>query len=121
MPTVSSTDVQELEGIEKLQASDDVQEMSLVDIYENVYTNEDIIIVIDAIDEARIRKGLSSIKAKRNAKLKESNLPTEDLTLEFVKHEDAELAKQNRVRLQIFMKAKPTVKIHKLEVADGEL
>lgn len=97
------------------------QEFTLVELYDKICTEDDIFIVIDAVEESRVRKGLSSIKAKRNAKLKDNNLPTDDSTLEFIKHEDEELAKTNRIKLQIFMKKKPTITIHKLEVADGEI
>lgn len=97
------------------------QELTLVELYDKICIEEDIFIVIDAVEEQRIRKGLSSVKAKRNQKLKDSKLPPDDANLEFKRHEDEELAKQNRVRLQIFMKKKPTITVHKLEVADGEL
>lgn len=119
MPTIDPYELDKLgDGVEKVK--DAAQEMTLVEIYDKICTDEDIIIVIDAVDEPRVRKGLSSIKAKRNAKLRDSNLPTDDAQLEFVRHEDKDIPKE-RVKLQIFMRKKPTVTIHSLQVADGEL
>lgn len=104
-----------------ISVAPEAEELSLTDLYDRVCIDEDIIITIDAIEEPRVRRGLSSIKAKRNAKLRENNLPTDDVTLEFVTHTSEELQKQHRVKLQIYMKRKPTITIHNLQVADGEL
>lgn len=97
---------------------DGTAEMTLQDIYKQLILKEDIIIIIDAIDETRVRKGLSSIKAKENAKLRDNDLPTDSTTLEYIVHSDDELKKQKRIKLQIFLKQRPTVKIHKMIVAD---
>lgn len=120
MPTVNPGETVPVDDLEALPSAG-TQELTLVELYDKICEEEDIFIVIDAIEESRIRKGLSSVKAKRNSKLKESDLPIDDSVLEFKKHEDEELAKVNRVRLQIYIKRKPTITIHKLDVATGEL
>lgn len=106
------------DGVVETVDTSDVMEMTLQDIYKQLILQEDIIIIIDAVDEPRVRKGLSSIKAKENAKLRDNNLPTDNSTLEFKVHVDEELKKSGRVRLQMFLKDKPTVKVHKLIVSD---
>lgn len=107
-----------LEDISTDVEGDGTAEMTLQDIYKQLILKEDIIIIIDAIDEIRVRKGLSSIKAKENAKLRDNDLPTDNTTLEYIVHSDDELKKQKRIKLQIFLKQKATVKIHKMIVAD---
>lgn len=102
--------------------TNDTQELSLAEIYDRIYADEDIIIVIDAVEETRVRKGLSSIKAKRNSKLKDNDLPTDDSVLEFktITTAEGEIPK-GTVKLQIYLKRKPTVTVHSLIVADKEL
>lgn len=97
---------------------DTTQEMGLKELYEKLLLEEDIIVVIDKVDETRVRKGLSSIKAKQNAKFKDSGLPTEDSTIEFKVHEDYKV--NGRVKLQIYLKQKATVKVHALIIPDDE-
>ena len=77
--------------------------------------------MIDAIDEPRVRKQLSALKAKENAKLKSADIPTDGKTLEFVVHEDKALEELKQVKLQVYLRDKPTVKLHKIIIANGSL
>lgn len=90
----------------------DSGEFTLHSIWRTLSERNDIIIVIDAADELRVRKQLSALKAKDNQKLKSANLPTDNSMLEFIKHEDKHLEAEKKLKLQIILKAKPTVQLH---------
>lgn len=108
----------DLEDLTSLPDNNDAEsgEFTIQSLWSSISKNGDIIIIIDRVDEARLRKQLSSIKAKENAKIKSAGLHPDDTTLEFIEHKDETLDK-NQVKLQIFLKQKPTVKIHKIIVA----
>lgn len=94
----------------------DSGEFTLASIWRELSDRGDIIIVIDIVDEPRVRKQLSALKAKENAKLKSADIPPDDKTLEFAIHEDRVLKEQGQVKIQIYLKSKPTVKLHKFIV-----
>lgn len=96
------------------QEQGDEDEMSIADIYKQLTIHEDIILIVDKRDEAKIRKGLSAIKAKEIAKLKESNVPHDDVTLEFSKHPPIPGMIEGQLKLQIYLKRKASVKVHKI-------
>ena len=96
------------------------QELTLQDLYEQICRDEDIIITIDAIEESRVRKGLSSIKSKYNSKLKDNNLPIDTSTLEFIVHDSPADKAQGRVRLQIYLKKAATIKVHSIIVPEED-
>lgn len=125
MPTVDDItdlppDVEDpMKEVESIPVQE-AEEMTLQDIFKRVMLEEDIFLIIDAVEELRLRKGLSKIKHDYNAKLRDNNLEPEDANLEFKVHEDTALPK-NQVKIQIYLKKKPTITVHKLQVADGEL
>jgi len=90
-------------------------EFTLASLWQNICETEDIIIVIDKVDEPRVRKQLSSLKAKENAKMKSAGIRPDDTTLEFIEHKD--FPEKDKIKLQIILKHKPTIKIHKLIIA----
>lgn len=108
--------LEELEDLTLLE--DEANEVSLSDLYNQVYAANELIIIIDRVDEARVRKGLSSIKAKQNAKLASAGLPKDDATLDFIsiEHED-----KNKSKLKIILTGKKKVKIYATIVPDEEL
>ncbi len=105
----------ELESLEDIA---DEAEVSLQKLYDEVYKHGDLIIIIDKVDEPRVRKGLSSIKAKIAQKMKTAGFKPEESTLEFHVHEYKE---EDKVKLQIVLKQKPVVKIHRIIVPDESL
>ena len=90
-------------------------EFTLASLWNSICDKEDIIIVIDRVDEPRVRKQLSSLKAKENAKMKSAGIKPDDTTLEFIEHKD--YPEKDKIKLQIILKHKPTIKIHKLIIA----
>lgn len=100
-------------GLEPISEIKDDSEVSLQDLYDQVYKQGDLIIIIDKIDEARVRKGLSSIKAKLAQKMKSAGYQPDNATLEFIEHEYED---KSRTKLQIVFKQKPIIKIHKVIV-----
>lgn len=114
---------QELEDLASLGSDKpkdgDSGEFTIQALWRAVCDRKDIIVVIDKVDEPRLRRQLSTLKAKDNAKLKSADIPTDDSTLEFVLHKDSDLDIQNQVKLQIYLKEKPKVKLHKFIVPGG--
>jgi hypothetical protein len=109
-------------SFEDLLASDNLDnnntesgEFTLASLWNSICDKEDIIIVIDKVDELRVRKQLSSLKAKENAKLKSAGIRPDDTTLEFIEHKD--FTEKEKIKLQIILKHKPTVKVHKMIIA----
>lgn len=96
-------------------------EVTIHSIWAQVCKNNDIILVIDKVDLPKLRKQLSNIKSKENAKLKDAALPPDQSTLEFVLHKDEALEKTGQVKVQIFLKQQPAIKVHKMVVANGDL
>lgn len=115
MNTPVSQDNVELEPLTDIE---DEAEVSLQKLYDEVYKHGDLIIIIDKLDEQRVRKGLSSIKAKIAQKMKTAGYKPDEAILEFHVHEYED---PDKVKLQIVLKQKPTVKIHKFIVPDESL
>lgn len=92
----------------------DSGEFTIQSIWRVLSERGDIIIIIDAIDEPRLRKQLSALKAKDNAKLKSADIPTDDKTLEFIVHARDPIMSAEQIKLQIYLKERPKVKLHKL-------
>lgn len=101
--------------LESLDAIEDEAEVSLQKLYDEVYKHGDLIIIIDKVDESRVRKGLSSIKAKLAQKMKTAGYQPDDSVLEFIDHEYPE---KDKTKLQIVLKQKPKVKVHKVIVPE---
>jgi hypothetical protein len=110
-----TTGTQSHDQLEDLTAVEDETEVSMQAIYDEVYKHGELIIIIDRIDESRVRKGLSSIKAKQAQKMKSAGYQPENATLEFIEHEFED---KDKVKLQIVLKQKPTVKVHRVIVPE---
>lgn len=113
-----SNDITRLENVEPVstitsETSDEDDEMTLNEIYKQLYTYEDIILIVDRCDEQKIRKGLSAIKAKETAKFKDSGVPHDNMTLEFKVHPQMEGMTKEQIKLQIFFVKKGKVKVYK--------
>lgn len=88
-------------------------EYTVQSIWRTLSEKGDIIIIIDKVDEIRLRRQISSIKAKEHYKLREAGIPTDNDTIEFIIHKDKELDEKNLIKMQLFLKKKPTIKLHK--------
>lgn len=62
---------------------EDSAQMSLPDIYNQLLALNELIITIPAEEEQHLRKGLASVKAKQNQKLKDSGLRPDNATLSY--------------------------------------
>jgi len=107
------------EDLELLEAEGD--EMALEDIWKKLSIHEDLIMIIDKSDEPRLRKGLSAMKSKETAKLRSAGLPIEPVNLEFVVHKAVEGMPPNVVKLQVFLKKRAVVRLHKIIIPNGGL
>jgi hypothetical protein len=58
-------------------------ELTYSEIFKQLLSKEDIIIVIGGEDLHRLRKGISGVKARDNAKLKSFDLPIEKFKIEY--------------------------------------
>jgi hypothetical protein len=99
----------------------DAAERSFQDIYKDLCIYKDVIYVIDAEDEQKLRKGLSQVKAKYTAKLKDAKLLEEPQMLEFIVHpaNPAVQLPKGQIKIQIVLKPQQTVKIHQTIVPSG--
>lgn len=99
-------------------------ELTLQELYRQVVLSGDLIIVIDTISLPLIRKGISNLKSRETAKLKSAQIPADDTVLEFIEHteiEGQEKLPRGQMKLQIVLKRKQAIKIHKMIIPDGEL
>lgn len=99
--------------VEELETIPANTEVTLQDLYDELYKQGELIIFIDKIDEGRVRKGLSAIKARLAAKLKDAGYKPDQSTLEFIEHEQEDPTK---CKLQIVLQKRPTVLVHKVIV-----
>lgn len=99
----------------------DGTDRSFQDIYKDLCIHKDIIFVIDAEDEQKLRKGLSQVKSKYTAKLKDAQLHEEPQMLEFIvhPHNDANPLPKGQIRIQIVLKAQQTVRVHRTIIPTG--
>lgn len=95
------------------------KQMTMPDLYSLLCQHDDIIIIVPGDEVHRIRKGISSLKSKQNAKLKDAGLPADDRRVEYkVLSKDV---KTHTVKLQIYFDGGPTVTVKEVIIPDGEL
>lgn len=104
--------------MEELSQESTEDEVSVDELWKQLQINEEIIVVIDRYDEARLRKKLSNKKAKQNAKFKDANLPPEDTVLDFEEIEKSEIEK-SQMCLRISLKKPESIKVYKLIIPEG--
>jgi len=113
------------EGNNDLISLDDIPDdeqtyMSYSDIYKELLTNEELILVIERGAEQVLRRRLTVLKAKDIAKMKDAGLAAEDSKLEFIIIEDEDIPK-SLIKLQIVLKARPRIRVYSMAVPDGSL
>jgi hypothetical protein len=96
---------------------------SIDDIYNFLLENEDIILVIDADQEEALRRGLTLVKARHQKKVQEQGLPPngESKQLAFRVIEEVKDTEPKQIRIQIWLKKRSNVKVHRMIVSDKEL
>lgn len=94
-------------------------EVTLEELYKQLLLHEDIFVEVGGESEHRIRKGISSIKAKGNAKLKAADLPIDKFKIEY--HVVSRDVQNETVKIRIRVTRPEVVMIKKLEVADKEM
>lgn len=103
-------------GLEETGGSSD---KSFHELYAQLTLQEEVILVIDAQDEQRVREGLSVVKARHVAKMKESNVKVPIQKLSFIKHEKNDDLPAGQIKLQIILGKPKTVKIHQIIIPTG--
>lgn len=110
-------------GLSSLEAEED---MSFAELYKTLTINEDIILVIDAESEESLRKGLTTLKYKTNKSAREAGISFDSRTLEFkvlpfTKEEELSIPDvESKLKVQVYLKAKSGVKVHKIVFTDKE-
>jgi hypothetical protein len=121
------TEQQEIDDSFVLEsATDEVEEQTLADIFKNVTINEDIILVIDAGAEEFLRRGLAAIKYKANKAARDAGVEVDQRSLEFKilawteveKHEDP--GWEGKSKVQVYLKSKQSIRVHRLTITDKE-
>ncbi len=90
-------------------------EVTIQELWKQLSLNSDIIIIIDKSDEFRIRNGISRLKSRENAKMKSAGIEGDSSTLEFILPKE-EMEDKNTVKMQIVLREKAKIKIHKMIV-----
>ena len=96
------------------------EEYSIADIYRDISLNGELIITIDVVEEIRLRRTLSVLKAKESAKLKENGLQPDDAKLEFIIIPDPKVPKGLR-KLHIVLKGSRKVKLYERIIPTDDL
>lgn len=93
--------------------------LTLNDIYIMLMEKEDITIEVASEWLHRIRKGVSTIKAKNNAKLKAAGLPTDGSRVEY-KIIESNLYNET-VKLKIWLVKPEAIPIHGIVISSSDL
>ena len=112
-----------MDDLEKVQitAPLEPEEFTISQIFADLLLSEgELIVVIPKLEDNKLRKGLSALKAKQNAKLRENGIEADGTKLEFIVIEDKALPKE-LVRLRILLKEPSTVRVYEKLIPDGEL
>lgn len=109
--------LQELEEELGIQPhEEDSTDKSFHEIYAELTMKEELILVIDAADEQRVREGISVVKSRHFAKMKESQVKLPNQKLTFIRHERTPDLPEGQIKLQIILGRPKTVKVHKVIV-----
>lgn len=101
-------------------------DQSFVTLYNSVLTNEDVIFVIDKEAEEALKKGLIAVKYKANKAAAYAETPTDKRSLEFqiVPWSKEELADpdyvEGKIKIQVWLKAKQSIRVHRIIITDKE-
>lgn len=116
-------EVVNLEDPQILDVLDDEPGTSIEDIYSFLLKNEDIILTIDAEQESELRRGLALVKHRHMNKLREAGIAPngESKQLGFRVVDRVPNTEPEQIRLQIWLKKRTSIKVHKMLVSDKEI
>ena len=96
------------------------------DLYKELLINEDMILIIDREEEEQMKQGLIAVKYKYNKAAKTADRPTDNRALTFVTlpfTEEEEMTMEDlsaKTKIQVYLKARATIRVHKLIITDKE-
>lgn len=105
-------------NIESLDDEADT-ELSLSDIYNKLQEYGELILTIPLEQEATLRKGLASVKAKQNAKIKEQGLQPDPSSLSYQTTSPGSAGKDS-VDVQITLAKRTSIKVLNISIPDKE-
>lgn len=121
-PSSSPKELRELKEfeVEELKDDDEAEDTAIVDIYKELLSEGELILTVNLIDEPKLRRTLTVIKARDMAKLKESGFQSDDSKLEFITVKDETLPR-GLVKVHIVMKQKPKIRVYGKQIPSGDL
>lgn len=91
--------------------------MSLADIYNRLLLHSELIFTIPADQEDTLRKGLASVKAKQNAKLREAGVRPDPATLSYI---TSKSDTEGAIDLHITLSKRTAINVIKVRKPDPE-
>lgn len=112
--------------IDEVHIVEDAAEYSYYDLYKMITQHSSIIIVVEAIDIERIKKGISNVKHKEKKRNTDAGIFPEDERVDYVQLPWTSSTEQQSygntaVKLQISLTTISTVPIKKIIIADNEV
>jgi hypothetical protein len=108
--------IQEIEEKPKAAEVTGSSDRTFHDLYSELLSKGEIIVIINGEDETRVRENLSVVKAKHMAKLKDNKIPVEPKKLQFIRHEGDIGLPKGQIKLTILLAEPKRIKIHKIIV-----
>lgn len=98
---------------------DENEETSLHDIWKQLTLSDELIVTIPKSEELTLRRGLATIKAKANAKLKDAGLEPDNKILKF----SVTPSKKDRdaIDVHILLEARRGIRVFDIRVPDNEI
>lgn len=109
-----------LNNTQELETVQESTEYTIDQIYSELQLHGELILVIEANAEQKLRKGLATLKAREKKKLTADGFSVEPTILEFIVHENAQV-ELGQVKIQIVLKSKASLKVFSKVIPDGEL
>lgn len=99
-----------------IEDDDETTELSLVDIYNRILLNKELIITVPKDQEEMLRKGLASVKSKQNTKLKESGINPDSSQLQYNVTPNTEIP--DAVDVHIILSKRAAITVLKIQRPD---
>jgi len=112
--------MEESVAIEEEEVADG-KEVSYDRLYTFLLENEDVILTINEVDVEDLRRGLSVAKYSNNAVLKKAGAPIDARQIDFKIVERLEETEPAQVKLQVWLKARKSIHLHRLIISSKGL
>lgn len=109
------------QDLHNLISDDEEQYLSYPEIYRQLLAAEELILIIDKKDEQNLRRRLTVLKSKDNAKLKEAGAGADESKLEYIILPSTAGMTEAQTRLQIVLKGKSKIRVYSIKAADDSL